>query len=148
VATLNYVSVSDLKDVMPEQDQAEATDDISPTNPTRDEDMLERFLIRAESRVESYLVGYELPLDPAPAMVDWAVLVCATYMLYQRGDLATSEEVKTNYDEIMEWLNMVRKGDATLPRKTEDDDDFVGFGQKDSMIWGNYPHRDYILTNW
>src|SRR6056297_1902309 len=96
MAKPEYVSESDLVNVLSEQEQANLTDDSasgSQDTLTKDSTIITEHLRYAESRVESYLTGYDLPLDDAPYSIQHAVLVMAAYMLFQRDDMAVSDQV-------------------------------------------------------
>jgi len=150
MATPKYVTLSEFKNVLSEDEQAQLTDDTisgSQDTATRDDDMAKDFLAYAESRVESYLTGYSLPLDTAPPSIQHAIYVLAAYMLFQRDDVAVSEDVETSYQRVLEWLKNIQSGDAQLPQIDEDDADFVGFGDESTMIWDEFPYSDFDLSD-
>lgn len=145
--TLDYVKLSDFSDVMPENDQAEASDDTDytdpNTDPTRDTDLIKRFLGRAESMANSYLIQYDLPLDDAPLALEYAIYVIARYMLLERGDGSVSESVQNSYDQAIAWLEAVRDGEQTLePVEQEFLDNFVGHADYSKMEFEEYPFVD------
>ena len=114
--TLDYVSLDDLSDVMTEVEQAEATDDsygeggtIDGNGPTRDDEMVKRFLKRAEGMAERYVgTRYELPIsDPTP-MFKYTILIIARYFLDERGDGDVSETIGNSYDMAISWLEDIR----------------------------------------
>ena len=146
-----YVSESDLVNVLSEQEQANLTADYasgSQDTLTKDSAIITEHLRYAESRVESYLTGYELPLDNPPYSIQHAVLVMAAYMLFQRDDMAVSDQVADMYERVIEWLRGVRDGDQALPEAGDEDPaDFVGFADKEDMVWDEYPYSDFIPHN-
>jgi len=146
--TLNYVDMSEFSDVMTEEEQAQATDDsyggggtISSDGPTRDEQMVERFLGRAESRVDMYLIHYERPLDPVPEIVKYTVMVIARYMLDARGDGAVSENVQKSRDQAIMWLEDLRDGKIDLGGDLEEQGEAY-FGDREGGTFGEYPFSD------
>jgi phage gp36-like protein len=149
MATPKYVTLSKFKNVLSEEEQAHLTDDSmtgSQDTAERNKDMAKDFLAYAESRVESYLTGYSLPLRRVPPSIEHAIYVLAAYMLFQRDDVSVSEEVDASYERVMNWLKSLQSGEAQLPRIDEDDEDFVGFGDKSTMVWDEFPYSDYDLS--
>jgi len=125
--SLNYVTLAEFADVMTEEEQAEATDDeygaggtIDGTGATRDDEMVERFLFRAENMVDSYLMYYDRPIDPVPPTVSYTVMIIARYMIDERGDGAVSETIQESYDRAMDWLEAVRDGELDLGANVEE----------------------------
>lgn len=142
--SLEYVTVDDIDFVMTEQQQAEATDDVSGPNDTatKDTDKITKALKFAESTVESYLIGYELPISPVPFSLQYAVLNIGKYYLLKR-DGRVSEDEQTNYDDAIAWLQDVRDGDARLPDVDEDPDEFVGKVNPENFEFYEMPFTDY-----
>ena len=139
-----YVSIDDLATVFPETEQAQATDDSdSRKNIVRNDEIVKEHLRFAESKVESYLLEYDLPFDTPPHSIRWSVLVIAAYMLMLRGDLSTSDNVQEMYNNVIGWLEMVRKGEASLPGLQTTDEDFVGFGTRKNMQYEYFPYQDF-----
>lgn len=144
----NFTSRDDLVSVVTDQDLAAATDDQKRKHLVQNKDIIDDHLAFAESRVESYLVDYDLSevRNNAPPAVVWAVLFVAAYSLYQRSDLQTSTEVSEAYNEALNWLMDVRAGEATIPGLSAYDKSFVGFGDTSTMIIDRVPHSDSIPT--
>lgn len=146
--TLNYVSLSEFNDVMTEYEQAQATDDsfaqdgtISSDEPSRDEPMVERFLKRAESLADSYLIHYDRPISSPPEKLKYAVMVIARYMLDDRGDGAVSEDIQRSHDQAIDWLKDVRDGSVDLGASVEEaGEDF--FGDRQGGTFGEAPYND------
>lgn len=146
--TPDYTSQAQLRSIITEQDMAAATDDTRGEQFAIDEEIIDNHLAYAESRVESYLVEYDLEEvenNPPPVII-WAVTFIAAYTLFQRADLKTSEEVQQSYQEVMTWLEQVRAGEATIPGLDSFDSTFVGFGDTSTMIIDRVPHSDHIPT--
>jgi phage gp36-like protein len=119
--TLNYVTLAEFGDVMTQTEQAEATDDsygqggtISSSGPTRDEDMVRRFLKRGEGMADSYLIHYSRPVGSPPQTLKYVVMVIARYFLNERGDGAVGEDVQKSYNQAMRWLRDIRDGKIDL----------------------------------
>jgi phage gp36-like protein len=149
MAKPDYVSIDDLETVLPEIEQAKATDDSTSRkvdNLTRNDSIIKEHLRFAESKVESYLVEYTVPLSDPPHSVRWAVLVIASYMLMLRSDMNVSEQTREMYDSVVNWLNMVRQGKATIPNVSTMPNDFVGFGDKSDMKYDHFPYSDFAST--
>lgn len=149
--TLDYVEISDLSDVMTEQEQAEATDDtygsggtINQGGPTRDDAMVKRFLKRGENLADNYVgTRYTLPLTEPSMMFKYTILVLTRYMLDERGDGDVSESVKNSYSMAIEWLEDVRDEVTDIEGSEEAMEEYYGereggtFGSDDS-----YPFND------
>lgn len=149
MAKPEYVSIDDLETVLPEIEQAKATDDSTSRkvdNLVRDDSIVKEHLRFAESKVESYLIEYTLPLSNPPHSIRWAVLVIASYMLMLRSDMNVSEQTREMYDNVVNWLDMVRKGEATIPNVQTVPDDFVGFGDTSDMKYNYFPYSDFAAT--
>lgn len=146
--TPDYVTKDQLKIIITERDMAAATDDSQSSEPIADDSILDDHVAIAESRVESYLVGYDLEKirDNPPPVIIWAVTFIAAYTLFQRADLTTSEDVRESYMEVMNWLSEVQEGTATIPGLDEFDDSFIGFGDTSTMYLDRIPHSDSIPT--
>lgn len=146
--TPDYVTKDQLEIIITSQDMAAATDDSRSESLVADDGILEDHIAIAESRVESYLVEYDLEKvqDDPPPVVVWAVTFIAAYTLFQRSDLTTSEDVRESYMEVMNWLSEVQEGTATIPGLDSYDDTFIGFGDTSTMILDRIPHSDSIPT--
>jgi len=149
--TLEYVSLDTFSDVMREDEQAMASDDTRGTDPnttpSRDDAMVKRFLKRAESRAESYLINYERPLDNVPMSLEYCIYILARHMLLERGDGTVSEEARQSYQECLTWLENVRDGMVDLePAEEEDLEDFVGHGTYGALVFSEYPFVDKSAT--
>lgn len=146
--TPDYVTKDQLEIIITSQDMAMATDDSQSEALTADNAILEDHLAIAESRVESYLVEYDLEeiADDPPPVIVWAVTFIAAYTLFQRSDLTTSDDVRDSYMEVMNWLSEVQEGKATIPGLDSYDDTFTGFGDTSTMYLDRIPHSDSIPT--
>lgn len=140
--TLEYVTLDDLSDVMTVVEQAEATDDkygeggtLTEDGPTRDDEMVKRFLRRAENFAENFVgTRYSIPLTNPPMMFKYVVLVIARFMLDERGDGDVSETVRESYDMAVSWLEDVRDEVVDL----EDNEEFIQdyFGERTGGEFG------------
>jgi phage gp36-like protein len=137
MANLNYTSVQDLQLVMTERTLAELSDDDYAANedPVIREDVLEQFLAFAESKAESCLHDYELPLTTTPPSFKYAILVICRYMLEDRRDSTVSEDVQESYDKIMKWLD-------SKPEFKEVDEDLEGFVGQSGRVFNEFPSVD------
>lgn len=146
--TLDYVELSDLADVMSEEEQAEASDDsygaggtLDESGPTRNDEMVRRFLQRAESMCNNYLVSrYSIPIDEPTPMLEYTVLILARYYLDERGDGDVSENIQNSYDQAMNWLEMIRNEEIDLGTVDEDIEDY--YGERTGGTFGTYPFND------
>jgi len=149
--TLEYVSLEELSDVMTEVEQAEATDDAygeggtlnsNSPGPTRDPDMLKRFLLRAESMAERYVgTRYELPINDPTPMFKYTILIIARYFLDERGDGDVSETVADSYDMAISWLEDIRDEVTDLHgNNTEAIEDY--YGERVGGTFGEGPFND------
>lgn len=150
--SLEYVSLSDLDDVMTKEEQAEATDDgygssgtVTQSEPTRNEPMVKRFLKRAESLADSYLIHYDRPISDPPATLKYTVLVITRYLLDDRGDGAVSDEVQRSYDQAMQWLMDIRDGKIDLGGDVEEQGE-VYYGDRVGGTFGESIHSDKSPT--
>lgn len=110
----NYTVAADLDNILAEHIAAELS---AESGSTPDDSILDYYLDAAESVVDSYLAKrYNVPLSvtPIPAAVKDAVLVIARYRLYIRREYVT-EEVRKDYEDMLEWLKMVATGELDLP---------------------------------
>jgi phage gp36-like protein len=146
--TPDYVTTDQLEIIITEQDMAMATDDSQSDTFIVDQSVVKDHLAIAESRVESYLVDYDLERieEEPPPVIIWAVTFIAAYTLFQRSDLTTSEDVRESYMEVMNWLSEVQEGKATIPGLDSYDETFTGFGDTSTMYLNRIPHSDSIPT--
>jgi len=142
--SLDYVTVSELDFVMTDDQQAEATDDTSTpsTTPTKDTDRIEQALKFAESTAESYLTGFDLPIQPVPHVLKYAILNIGKYYLLTRDGRASEDET-TKYNEAIDWLEAVRDDQARLPDVDEDPEEFVGNVNAEGFTFEALPFNDY-----
>jgi len=117
MASLRYTTISDLINEITQNIQALLTDD--GTTLTKDDDILTKKLLAAESQFESMIANiYTIPVAAAdgtiPEIVSESIYVIAKYKLYGRRD-AISREIQEQYDAVMGWLKAVSKGDAAIP---------------------------------
>jgi len=147
-ATLNYVSLPEFADVMTKTEQAEASDDsyaqdgtISSSGPTRDDEMVKRFLRRGEAMADSYLIHYERPLDEPPQTLKYVVMIIARYFLDERGDGAVSEDVQKSYDQAMMWLRDIRDAKIDLGGNVEEQGELY-FGDRYGGTFEGGAHND------
>jgi phage gp36-like protein len=146
--TPDYVTKDQLEIIIAPQVMAMATDDSPSDSFVTDTSILDDHLAIAESRVESYLLEYDLEQieDDPPPVIIWAVTFIAAYTLFQRSDLTTSEDVRESYMEVMNWLSEVQEGKATIPGLDSYDETFTGFGDTSTMYLNRIPHSDSIPT--
>jgi len=133
--TLEYVDSSEFSDVMTEIEQAEATDDaygsdgtLSGGGPTADNQMVKRFLARAEGLAERYVgTRYDIPIDDPTPMFKYTIFIIARYFLDERGDGDVSESVQNSYEMAIGWLEDIRDEISDLHGdNTEEIDDYYG----------------------
>lgn len=144
--TLEYVTLDNFSDVMTERQQAEATGSATSDpndKPIRDQKMTKRFLRRAESIADSYLILYDRPIEDVPMALEYAIYVIARYLLLERGDGSVSEDVQNSYDQAISWLKAIRDGEADLAPETEEDlTDFSGDADLSGLQFEEYPFVD------
>jgi len=147
--TLEYVELSELEDVMTEEEQAEATDDaygsggtIGGGGPHRDPKMVNRFLKRAENFADTYVgTRYSLPIDDPTPMFKYTILIIARYFLDERGDGDVSESVRNSYQMAVSWLEDIRDEVSDLHGdNTEEIEDY--YGDRVGGTFGEGPFND------
>lgn len=69
---------------------------------------------------DSYLGGYDLPIDPVPGMLRQANISISLYLACAGTDNAT-EQRKEAYDVAISWLKDIAKGLASLGLPDTDD---------------------------
>lgn len=149
---LDYVTLEEFSDVMPEEEQAEATDDsygedgtITSSGPTRDDQMVKRFLKRAESFANSYLSFYERPVNPVPHTLKYTVMILARYYLDERADGSVSEDIQQSYNNAMDWLKDIRDGEIDLGGDVEEQTGAY-FGERAGGAFEEGPFSDKSST--
>ena len=115
--TLQYTSVSELSEVIPEAILGKITRDTAGTGPAVELILRER-LKAAENTVDGYLgTRYRLPLIAAdgtvPPEIKDACLIIAKYKLYARRN-ALTPGIENEYQNIMGWLKDVSTGKANI----------------------------------
>ena len=112
--------IDDINDIyfVASEDKVAGLTDWESTSPneddTVDEQRLERFILFAESWVESYLREYELPLKEVPEALKWAILYIALYMMMERSPNEVPENIQETRDSIIAWLQSGPNFDALL----------------------------------
>jgi phage gp36-like protein len=146
---LEYVSLDELEDVMMTVEQAEATDDnygsgatINGNGPKRDDQMVRRFLKRAENMADHYVgTRYDLPIAEPTPMFKYTILSIARYMLDERGDGDVSESVTNSYNMAISWLEDIRDEVSDLQgENTETISDY--YGEREGGTFGSDTFND------
>jgi len=116
---LRYISLTDFIDEIPDQIQGLITDDVANSS-TKDSSILEQKGVAAESIFESYVgTRYDLPVQASdgttPPEVRQCIYVILKYLLYSRRN-AVTPEIQAQYNDQINWLRAVSKGQATIAK--------------------------------
>lgn len=81
--------------------------------------VLDEIIADADSFCDSYINAvYAIPVTPTPRALVRCSASIAVYYLHMRRVWAVSPEVKTAYDDAVDWLRDIRAGKSTLPGAT------------------------------
>jgi len=110
-----YITIADLKKVVPEQDLIQLTDDSVPAT-TINTDNVDRAIADAGELMDGYLrERYSLPLSPVPGLIGTLACDIAVYRLYaRRSRLDPPEGVAERYRNALKLLEKIQDGKITL----------------------------------
>lgn len=113
-----YITITDLKNEMPDVVQGLLTNDVANTT-TKVDEIVEQKISAAEQEVESYLAGrYALPVTAPdgtiPEIVKQAIYTITKYYLYGRRNQIDAG-ISDQYAQIVKWLNRVKNGEIDVP---------------------------------
>lgn len=109
-----YTVAQDITRVLSPQQQRQLTDDNPEGDSVTKIPMINEYLSAAESFAESYVLAvYSVPVaNPPPAFVHAILIIAKYHLLLRRGWI--DDSLQTEYDRIMDWLEMIRNGEAVL----------------------------------
>lgn len=113
-----YITISDLRDEMPDVVQGLLTNDTANTV-TKVDEIIEQKIEAAEQEVESYLAArYALPVSApdgtVPVIIKQAIYTITKYYLYGRRNQIDAG-IADQYAQIVKWLNRVKSAELDVP---------------------------------
>lgn len=122
--------VEAIRSVMSVTEQGLLTND-QPYATTPDAEMVTRYIMWAEGRAETYVLGRypDLNAENAPPAFIHAILVIAKRMLLNRRG-HSSDTLDAEVNDVLMWLTSINKDEAQLIPQHDDDaeDDDVRYG--------------------
>lgn len=110
-----YCTLDDLEKILPESDLIELTDDTIPPVAVNAANA-NKAITDSSEMIDGYLRGkYDLPLDPAPGLLNTLCGQIAVYLLYaRRHRLEMPEGVNLRYKNAVKTLEEIQKGNIKL----------------------------------
>lgn len=109
---MSYATKQDMIDRFGETELVQITNQEDHAAETIDDSVLNQALADADAEIDGYLIGrYALPLASVPATLKRNACDIARYHLY---DDRVTEQVQKRYDNVIAFLRMLAKGDASL----------------------------------
>ncbi|MDP1673371.1 MAG: DUF1320 domain-containing protein [Burkholderiales bacterium] len=109
---MSYATKQDMIDRFGETELVQITNQEDHAATVINDTVLNQALADADAEIDGYLIGrYALPLASVPATLKRNACDIARYHLY---DNRVTEQVQKRYDNVVAFLRMLAKGDASL----------------------------------
>lgn len=112
---MSYCNIDDIKNIIPEDELINLTNDNPSTAFGIDNNRFEAVCLISDSLIDGYLrARYQLPLKSIPLFIKQIAQDICAYRLYSRRPNDIPEHIVKNYDYAIKNLTEIKKGNLLL----------------------------------
>ena len=116
-----YCSIDDIKNIIPERELINLTNDTPSLSSVIDITRFEAVCLVTDSLINGYLrARYKLPLKTVPSFISQIAQDICAYRLYSRRPREIPEHIVKNYEYAISNLKSIKKGELLLEDSSED----------------------------
>jgi phage gp36-like protein len=115
-----YCNQTDIISIIPEKELINLTQDNPAQSQTVNEDILNENIKLSSEIIDGYVKGkYAVPLSNTPEIIRAIAVDITVYRLYSRRPQKMNDTIKDRYNNALNLLKEVQKGNITLSVQTE-----------------------------